>query len=510
MKISKIFAGAAVAALCLASCTKSLQELNARFPNLESGKIQLSSGETSGAEFTLSDVRDYAISYSVECEYADEYKINVSFTSGYSKGIVTITAPDVIFEDVTFDVKVMFSDSLGGRTSSAAFEVEAKANENVVFFKESANCFLASPGAIAVFPLCKGNTKEKSDVEILELGWQDEKGLFKSCTLYDADNGCVVFNSGKEGNAVVNGIGADSTVVWSWHFWVAKDAPKEVVVGDYTFLDRNLGALNLDEKSELSVGVAYQYGRKDPFTGIRFGAYEQRPVFNAVGDTLEVSIVNVSAETIDNMQNAIENPMIFYNNKYLSGSGNKHNYSWITYDCTQYGAERFTALWNNGGKKSVNDPCPAGYTVASVEAWTAAKALNVTELWDNDYETFDASSIGTYEKYIVGNKKKVQFRGCVYGDLRLTITGEINSNSNAFSFANCIGKPLPTAEVWCRDEDPDFASKINASYFRGQAAKVNTTGNGNYEDISAIKVNALSFTKYGLHYALPVRCVKEK
>lgn len=221
---------------------------------------------------------------------------------------------------------------------------------------------------------------------------------------------------------------------------------------------------------------------------------------------MEITIVNNTEA--NNLENAIKNPTIYYNNKYFSGA--KHGYSWITTDATTFGADNFKALWENGGKKSAYDPCPAGYKVASAAAWTAVKAsTDVKELWDSSYETFDQSAIGTNEKYAAGNRKKVQFRGCVYDGLRLTVTGEMNSNSTSFSYANCIGKPLPTAVVWCSDVDPDYASRLNASYFRGCAFKVNTSGNGNYDDVSAIKVNPLTMSKYNLNYAFPTRCVKE-
>lgn len=363
-----------------------------------------------------------------------------------------------------------------------------------------------APGAYVQFPTFKGNSGLKSGAVSLTLAWQDAVGLFAEVAQVNESDAIVHFASGKEGNAVINGLDASGNVVWSWLFWVTADAPKDVKVGDFTFQDRNIGALNLDEKSELSVGLVYQYGRKDPFPGIKFGEYATRPVYDASGAEVEITIVHNTEA--NNLENAIKNPTIYYNNKYFSGA--KHGYSWITTDATTFGADNFKALWENGGKKSAYDPCPAGYKVASAAAWTAVKAsTDVKELWDSSYETFDQSAIGTNEKYAAGNRKKVQFRGCVYDGLRLTVTGEMNSNSTSFSYANCIGKPLPTAVVWCSDVDPDYASRLNASYFRGCAFKVNTSGNGNYDDVSAIKVNPLTMSKYNLNYAFPTRCVKE-
>ncbi len=506
-QIFKCIAAAAVAAL-FASCEKSYQELNPQFPAISDGKsVTISSGETVNIGFTLNDVRGNDITVKIEENAAEDYKISYALNSGNNDGTVTITAPAMILDGTPFDVNVTFSDEANNRTSSATINVTPTILEGFVKLTDAANCFIVAPGAYVQFPTFKGNSGEKSGAKSLALAWQDAQGLFAEVAQVNDSDAIVHFSADKEGNAVINGIDGDGNVVWSWLFWVISDAPKDVTVGGFTFQDRNIGALNLDEKSELSVGVVYQYGRKDPFPGIRFGEYATRPVYDASGAEVEITIVNNTEA--NNLENAIKNPTIYYNNKYFSGC--KHGYSWITTDATTFGADNFKALWENDGKKSKYDPCPAGYKVASTEAWTAVKAAtDVKELWDSSYETFDESSIGTNDRYIPGNKKKVQFRGCVYDGLRFTITGELNSNSTAFSFANCIGKPLPTAVVWCSDVDPDYASKLNASYFRGCAFKVNTTGNGNYDDISALKVNALNLARYNLNYAFPTRCVKEQ
>lgn len=498
---------ALVLGVAIASCEKPLQELN---PAVDSQSVTISSGETVNVDFTLNDVRGFAISQEIKCNAVEDYDVKVSFKEGYEAGTVAITAPSLILDDNSFDVDLTFTDQQNGRIATTKITVKPTLVSGLVTLEAAANSFVVAPGAIAVFPTCKGNSGTVVNPASIKLVWQDNAGLFAE-TIKVADGKAIVrFADGKEGNVLLAGVNAAEEIVWSWHFWVASEAPKEVAVGDFTFMDRNVGALTLDEKSELSVGVTYQYGRKDPFPSIKYGTelpYTLRTIYDAEGQETEISIVKTEVE--NNLENTIKTPNVFYNNVYFSGA--KHGYSWLTTDATTFSPELFSSLWANAGTKSMYDPCPAGYKVASIEAWNAVKAATpVVEIWDDAYETFDASAIGTNDKYAAGNRKKVQFRGCSYGGLRLTITGEINSNSTAFAFANCIGKPLPTAEVWCADPDPDFASKLNASYFRGTAVKINTTGNGNYDDISAIKVNALSTGgKYTLNYALPVRCIKE-
>lgn len=504
-QIFKSVAAIAIAAV-FASCEKAYEELDPQFPALDGKSVTISSGETVKIDFTLNDVRGNDISVAVTENAVEDYTVSYSLNSGNEDGTVTITAPEMILDGTPFEVNVTFSDAANSRTASKTVSVTPTVIEGYVKLTDSANCFIVAPGAYAQFPTLKGNSGEKAGAVSLALAWQDAAGLFdKVAQVNDAD-AIVHFSAGKEGNAVVNGLDASGNVVWSWLFWVTSDTPKDVTVGEYTFMDRNIGAMNLDETSELSTGLVYQYGRKDPFPGIHYGEYATRPVYDASGAEVTISIVNNTEA--NNLENSIKNPTVFYNNKYFSGC--KHAYSWITTDATTFGADNFKALWENGGSKSAYDPCPAGYKVASTTAWSAVKsATNVQELWDSDYETFDQSAIGTNDKYVPGNKKKVQFRGCVYDGLRFTVTGEINSNSTEFSFSNCVGKPLPTAVVWCSDVDPDYAAKLTASYFRGCTYKVNTTGNGNYDDLSSIKVNTPFTGKYNLCYAFPARCVKE-
>lgn len=509
----RLFNYAAALVLCaaVAACEKEkpLQELN---PVLSSESVTITSGETVKVDFSLNDVRGNAITVSCGYLMIENYNIVAILNASGENGTVDITAPAMILDDTPFDVTVVFTDSANQRVSESKITVNPVQVEGLVKLTESANSFIVSPGAVALFPACKGNTDVKAGATKYAVLWQDTEGLVSHVDPHD-DAAIAMFAEEKEGNAVIAGLDDADKVVWSWHFWVTKNAPKDVTVGGYTFMDRNVGALTLDEKSDLSIGVVYQYGRKDPFPGIKYMSdkYGVKTIYNAAGQEITIAVKeNVND---NNIQGSIAEPDVFFYQKHVSGQ--KHNYSWITKDATTFGADNFKALWENDGKKSVYDPCPAGYKVASIAAWEGVKsAKTVEEIWDNDYVTWDNSAIGTYEKYIAGNKRKVQFRGCIYDGLKLTATGEINTNttSGAWNIANCVGKALPTAEVWCADIEPNYVTNPNTvTYFRGTAVKVNTTGNGNFDDISAIKVNALSTGgRYGLHYALPVRCVREK
>lgn len=280
-QIFKCIAATAIAA-CFASCEKSYEELDPQFPAISDGKsVAISSGETVTIDFTLNDVRGNDITVKIDDNAVEDYKVSYTLNSGNDDGTISIAAPAMILDGTPFNVNVTFSDELNNRTASKTVNVTPTVLEGYVKLSEAANSFIVAPGAYVQFPTFKGNSGLKSGAVSLALAWQDAVGLFAEVAQVNESDAIVHFASGKEGNAVINGLDASGNVVWSWLFWVTADAPKDVKVGDFTFQDRNIGALNLDEKSELSVGLVYQYGRKDPFPGIRFGEYATRPVYDA-------------------------------------------------------------------------------------------------------------------------------------------------------------------------------------------------------------------------------------
>ena len=138
-------------------------------------------------------------------------------------------------------------------------------------------------------------------------------------------------------------------ILWSWHIWLT-DKPVDTAVGNATWMDRNLGAVcpNI-EADPRSIGLFYQWGRKDPMRTI--STYEMGD-FIATFPAFTVDEVNVSAET-GTIAASIENPMPFINT-YPGGSGPK---DWV-FD------KGNTDRWMDA-EKTMFDPCPAGYKVPS-------------------------------------------------------------------------------------------------------------------------------------------------
>ena len=89
----------------------------------------------------------------------------------------------------------------------------------------------------------------------------------------------------------------------------------------YTVLDRNLGATSVIPGERSSIGLLYQWGRKDPFVGTgEYGKNSNAKMYNEVG---EVAFATVKGgESTGNVKYAIQNPT-----KFIMYSRSKKQYS---------------------------------------------------------------------------------------------------------------------------------------------------------------------------------------
>ncbi|MBO7638742.1 MAG: hypothetical protein J6S91_07170, partial [Treponema sp.] len=126
-------------------------------------------------------------------------------------------------------------------------------------------------------------------------------------------------------------------------------------------MDRYVGALDATPGSLYSIGLMYQYGRKDPFPG-RVGTGNIQGVFQGNEYREEEGPVD--------MLTAIRNPSVRY-------YGTDSNF-WTTAEA------RADAEWD-GDRKTVNDPCPYGYRVPANTVFGATDKASLTKLfvWDS-------------------------------------------------------------------------------------------------------------------------------
>lgn len=136
----------------------------------------------------------------------------------------------------------------------------------------------------------------------------------------------------KEGNAVIAAKDIDDTVLWSWHIWLVSDEINEYVYSGYTVMDRNLGATSSVAGESSSLGLLYQYGRKDPFLGSSSISEPLEAKSTATWTTYSAS-TNVTSL----LEYATENPTIF-----------------LTVPELVSGEQDWDSLY---------DPCPSGWRV---------------------------------------------------------------------------------------------------------------------------------------------------
>lgn len=194
-----------------------------------------------------------------------------------------------------------------------------------------------------------------------EVLWQTvEEGVVSDVTL--TDGGRISFTvTGTEGNALIAARDAEGRIVWSWHIW-STDRPADQTYmlnpkkHIYTFMDRNLGATSA-EVDVRSLGLLYQWGRKDPFPGAAAWYSIAEPVL--YGQV--TAVVERAADAETTLAQAIRNPHVHYWQKNADWLYNGRNdYLWGNPDGTTYSQEF---------PKSIYDPCPAGYKVPGVDAY---------------------------------------------------------------------------------------------------------------------------------------------
>ena len=271
------------------------------------------------------------------------------------------------------------SNKLSDKLSDTC-SVTVEKEEEVVF--APANCFIVTkPGQYRFDATIKGNgtTHDLHPLyaRILWMSYGDTRDPSSGLPVLEGvylnqDTGVLSFsvpNPMQNGNAVLAVLDSNLEIIWSWHIWACygydpektqqvyydvtenKDKDGNVTSRDIkagpTFMDRNLGATSVTKGDVHALGLLYQWGRKDPFPGPQgTSMYDDTPaVCSGSGFSLN------NASSISNCEAyAVKNPTVF-----IEGGGESMNYDWC--------ATRNDNLWDNNGKKSVYDPCPAGWKV---------------------------------------------------------------------------------------------------------------------------------------------------
>ena len=205
---------------------------------------------------------------------------------------------------------------------------------------------------------------------------------------FTKDGNTITITGGTNvGNALLALKASDGTILWSWHIWVVDDLADQTYTnceGQPTFLDRNLGATSNEYNNRYSIGLYYQYGRKDPFV-IRTDAFTVTKSGDLYTADVEITDVEVRTSDISNMSWTIKNPnkRIVYTAT-ASGNPPKGFNNWLNPESEIYNnwgsPGKVTSVdecaVSKGGYKTIYDPCPEGYRVPDYYYFTGLTLEN--------------------------------------------------------------------------------------------------------------------------------------
>ena len=303
---------------------------------------------TVGRSFTISavitpdDATDKSVTFSssnpevATVEYIEsEYNYSLALLKAVGPGKATITA-----------------------TANDGSGVKAEAEVTVILkkttFASPANCYIVTKAGKYTFKAVKGNSSESvGNVASAEVLWESF-GTHKTPEVGDLvrdvsyKDGEITFRATDEkGNAVIAAKDADGNILWSWHIWLT-DQPVEHVYKNNagTMMDRNLGATSVTSGDVRTIGLLYQWGRKDPFLGaVSFNFYTP-----AKSTITWPSAVEKSSST-GNIAYAIAHPTTFI---FIED---------IRESCDWTDMETESRWTTSDRTKSIYDPCPAGWRV---------------------------------------------------------------------------------------------------------------------------------------------------
>lgn len=278
----------------------------------------------------------------------------------------------------------------------------------------TANCYLVQATGDYKFKAVIGNTDATvGNVKSVEVLWEsfgtDEMpnvGDLIASAKYK--NGYICFSTPenfRNGNAVIAAKNSKGTILWSWHIWCAEEGWKEQVYFNDagTMMDRNLGATSATPGEVGTLGLMYQWGRKDPFMG---SSSVSSSVFAVSTGTWEFS-------SSGSVSLAEANPMTFYDINLPNGS------------------------WDS--VKTVYDPCPLGWRIPdgdNLGLW--AKAMGKQESFSDSSLNVN---IGMNFSKLVGEDEVIYYplSGYISGSGVLSSVGGIG---RYWSCAPCPGYNL--------------------------------------------------------------------
>lgn len=276
----------------------------------------------------------------------------------------------------------------------------------------SSNCVVVAPGQPSVtvdctpyFTTSKSYYYENHPNESgklprsAKLLWNDvSKDFVQNITMAADKKSFTATLNGQPGNAVIaiydkeNPSDKDAIILWSYHIWVTELNEQDLGNG-YTVLDRNLGAISVQPGDVHSIGMLYQWGRKDPFVSTStYAVNGNAKMYNATGE-VKFSTVSGGSST-GTIDYSIKHPAQFI--KYSQQKSNistqpyRYAYDWLCYadDALWGNFSGYKNLSSSTLRKTIYDPSPEGYMVAPMDTWqqfVSSESVLNNAFWQSGY-----------------------------------------------------------------------------------------------------------------------------
>lgn len=167
------------------------------------------------------------------------------------------------------------------------------------------------------------------------------------------------------GDACVAVYDSEDTILWSWLIWATPE-PGTMTHNDATFMDRNLGAIDVGYCMR---GFCFQWGRKDAFSAANGNGYSPYTYVPTVS-----TVFNKVSGSHQSMEYTVKHPTTLIG--YTSNS-----YTWMSEDLT-------TKPWRPD-VKTIYDPCPPGWRIPTKENISGITGLPATGIHHDDSANHD-------------------------------------------------------------------------------------------------------------------------
>lgn len=247
----------------------------------------------------------------------------------------------------------------------------------------------------------QGDLSAGSDYKTFANGSPSSDEVAAKCPVVILDNGklddgfatfYVKVDETTYGNVGLAAYDANGTILWSWHIWIQPEV-KVVRLGDYTVMDRNLGATyapadeNYDSDNfYANIGLYYQWGRKDPFFPPKGKDNTDNSTdvwFKKENGVWKKQMQN-SVSTKNLIPQSVKHPLEFYS------SGNSlWQTSFLTLDAEPNDLWGYVGSAGTPGEsfaKTMYDPCPPGYRVMQHDVFQSANICNAND--DTDFSFY--------------------------------------------------------------------------------------------------------------------------